>query len=279
MCIKIENDASAKPAETTKTEESPKDLMLHTILLQNNALREVPDVLGQIPSLKVIQLHGNPCAPAYENFKNFMVQNTKPSESERSEELSETKSTKIIAAKRRSFSQTEPLLYQSMRKTASKRLYFSPMFFIFFFSAENGCEVGGGVGKFFGPSLKKVRDVTLRRHNDRQRQLEQIQVDRQLQLTRDYEARANFRKTFHTRPIHARPTPLAPMGKGMKFIQYKKRQFSTIFNFIFQTAMTEFSRSGKFNLVVVRQKLQKTLWTSSRQRWIGSFIADMTLTQ
>ena len=157
-----------------------------------------------------------------------------------------------------------------------KRLIF-PQCFIFSFSVENGCDVG--VGKFFGPSLKKVRDVTLRRHNDRQRQLEQIQVDRQLQLTRDYEARANFRKTFHTRPIHARPTPLAPMGKGMKFIQSKKRQFSTIFNFIFQTAMTEFSRSGKFNLAVVRQKLQKTLWTSSRQRWIGSFIADMTLTQ
>lgn len=160
-----------------------------------------------------------------------------------------------------------------------KDCIFPPLFFIFSFSAENGCEVGGGVGKFFGPSLKKVRDVTLRRHNDRQRQLEQIQVDRQLQLTRDYEARANFRKTFHTRTIHARPTPLAPMGKGMKFIQSKKRQFSTIFNFIFQTAMTEFSRSGKFNLAVVRQKLQKTLWTSSRQRWIGSFIADMTLTQ
>ena len=82
-----------------------------------------------------------------------------------------------------------------------------------FFSLENGREEG----KFFGPSLKKVRDVTLRRQSDRQRQLEQIQVDRQLQLTRDYEARANFRRTFHSKAIHAKPTPLPPMGKGMNF--------------------------------------------------------------
>ena len=227
MCIKIENDVSPKPAETTKTEDRPKDLMLHTILLQNNALKEVPDVLGQIPSLKVIQLHGNPCAPAYENFKNFMVQNTKPPNASEHSEESETKSTKIIA-KRRSFSQTEPLQYQSMRKRVHQKAYFSAVFFIFFSSAENGCDVG--VGKFFGPSLKKVRDVTLRRHNDRQRQLEQIQVDRQLQLTRDYEARANFRKTFHTRPIHARPTPLAPMGKGKDSSNTKASLFSTLYS-------------------------------------------------
>ena len=152
MCIKIENDASAKPAETTKTEESPKDLMLHTILLQNNALREVPDVLGQIPSLKVIQLHGNPCAPAYENFKNFMVQNTKPSESERSEELSETKSTKIIAAKRRSFSQTEPLLYQSMRKTLhQKDCIFPQCFSSFPFLQKMVVKLAAALESFLGP--------------------------------------------------------------------------------------------------------------------------------
>ena len=110
MCIKIENDVSPKPAETTKTEDRPKDLMLHTILLQNNALKEVPDVLGQIPSLKVIQLHGNPCAPAYENFKNFMVQNTKPPNASEHSEEPETKSTKIIAKSHSPFFCQEKLL-------------------------------------------------------------------------------------------------------------------------------------------------------------------------
>ena len=96
----------------TKTEEpATKDLMLHTILLQNNAIRNVPDVLSQIPSLKVIQLHGNPCAPVFEDLKNSL-QNTSKS----SEPSSETKSTKIIPTRRKSLSQTEPLLYQSMRK-------------------------------------------------------------------------------------------------------------------------------------------------------------------
>ena len=43
--------------------------------------------------------------------------------------------------------------------------------------------------------------------------------------------------------------------------------------------MTDFPRSGKFNLAGERQKLQRTLWTSFRQRWIEYFIVDMTLTQ
>ena len=68
--------------EPKETKEESKDLMLHTILLQNNALREIPGVLHEIPSLKVIQLHGNPCASAYETFKNTQntVQNTKSEE-------------------------------------------------------------------------------------------------------------------------------------------------------------------------------------------------------
>ena len=37
-------------------------MMLHTILLQNNFLHEIPTILKEIPSLRVIQLDGNPCA-------------------------------------------------------------------------------------------------------------------------------------------------------------------------------------------------------------------------
>ena len=37
-------------------------MMLHTILLQNNFLHEIPTILKQIPSIRVIQLDGNPCA-------------------------------------------------------------------------------------------------------------------------------------------------------------------------------------------------------------------------
>ena len=49
-----EQEVSSRPA-------AEKRLSLHTILLQNNELREIPPVLEQIPSLRVIQLHGNPC--------------------------------------------------------------------------------------------------------------------------------------------------------------------------------------------------------------------------
>ena len=45
----------------TELEDIKKPMALHTILLQNNALHEVPSVLKRIPSLKVVQLHGNPC--------------------------------------------------------------------------------------------------------------------------------------------------------------------------------------------------------------------------
>ena len=171
LCIKIENTSKIPTIEEPKeTKEESKDLMLHTILLQNNALREIPDVLHEIPSLKVIQLHGNPCASAYETFKHSQNA-TKPEE--------------------------PPKLAINSGKTPKENERF-----------------GSGEKKFFGPSLRKVREVTERRQHDRQRQLQQIQVDRQLQLTRDYEARANFRRTFHSRPIHSKPIQIAPFGKG-----------------------------------------------------------------
>ena len=58
---KIESSKNNKNAEDT--EDDSKDIMvLHTILLQNNFLHEFPSVLKEIPSIRVIQLHGNPCA-------------------------------------------------------------------------------------------------------------------------------------------------------------------------------------------------------------------------
>lgn len=66
--IKIESaEGREVPVSSNKMEGEedvarPKEMVLHTILLQNNALHEIPSVLKQIPSLRVIQLHGNPCA-------------------------------------------------------------------------------------------------------------------------------------------------------------------------------------------------------------------------
>ena len=48
--------------EDYNSDEKPPQMKLHTILLQNNSLHEIPPVLKDIPSLRVIQLHGNPCA-------------------------------------------------------------------------------------------------------------------------------------------------------------------------------------------------------------------------
>ena len=42
--------------------------------------------------------------------------------------------------------------------------------------------------------LKKVREVTLQRERDRQRQLQQIHVDRQVQNSKDLEAMEKFRQ-------------------------------------------------------------------------------------
>ena len=61
---KIESSKNNKNAEDTEPTEDDNDetMVLHTILLQNNFLHEFPSVLKEIPSIRVIQLHGNPCA-------------------------------------------------------------------------------------------------------------------------------------------------------------------------------------------------------------------------
>jgi len=57
------------------------NLAVHTMLLQNNLLNDVPEVLHLMPSLRVVQMHGNPC------FKSLAVErfieslNHKPKES------------------------------------------------------------------------------------------------------------------------------------------------------------------------------------------------------
>jgi len=57
------------------------NLAVHTMLLQNNLLNDVPEVLHLMPSLRVVQMHGNPC------FKSLAVErfieslNPKPKES------------------------------------------------------------------------------------------------------------------------------------------------------------------------------------------------------
>ena len=66
---KIESSKNNKNAEDT--EDDSKDIMvLHTILLQNNFLHEFPSVLKEIPSIRVIQLHGNPCAVSNHTANN-----------------------------------------------------------------------------------------------------------------------------------------------------------------------------------------------------------------
>ena len=46
---------------TLSSNRSGGKMKLHTILLQNNTLHEIPAVLKDMPSLRVTQLHGNPC--------------------------------------------------------------------------------------------------------------------------------------------------------------------------------------------------------------------------
>jgi hypothetical protein len=61
VLIKIDSvDLVEDEEERTKIVE--QELELHTILLQNNNFRQIPSVLRQIRSLKVIQLYGNPCS-------------------------------------------------------------------------------------------------------------------------------------------------------------------------------------------------------------------------
>ena len=54
---------SSKNNNDDDEDDDLETMVLHTILLQNNFLHEFPSVLKEIPSIRVIQLHGNPCAP------------------------------------------------------------------------------------------------------------------------------------------------------------------------------------------------------------------------
>merc|ERR1712227_721220 len=62
------------------------------------------------------------------------------------------------------------------------------------------------------PSFEKVREVTLQREQDRQRQLQQIQVDRQIQNSKDLEAMEKFRRTFFAKGTSIHPEKPPPMG-------------------------------------------------------------------
>ena len=83
---------------------------------------------------------------------------------------------------------------------------------------------------FYGPSLEKVRELTMKRNLDRQRQLEQIQVDRQLQNLKDLRARERFRNRFHKKnfPINFEAPPIG-IGKICKC--YVISKVSIIFSF------------------------------------------------
>ena len=67
---KTEELKQSNKTEEIITSKDNKPLVLHTLLLQNNLLDEIPEALHQIPSLRVVQMHGNPCfkTPAVERF-------------------------------------------------------------------------------------------------------------------------------------------------------------------------------------------------------------------
>ena len=70
-----------------------------------------------------------------------------------------------------------------------------------------------------GPTVEKVREVTLRRQKDRQRQLEQIRLDRELQSIKDLKAMENFRLKMvsHYNVNDKRPATIkqpSPHGTG-----------------------------------------------------------------
>ena len=64
------------------------------------------------------------------------------------------------------------------------------------------------------PTVEKVREVTLQRERDRQRQLQQIHVDRQIQNSKDLEAMEKFRRTFYAKGTSIHPENPPPMGVG-----------------------------------------------------------------
>ena len=74
---KTENDKNKATAMSNRPHSA---VPVHTLLLQNNLLNDIPEVLHLMPSLRVVQMHGNPC------FKNIAVErfieslNPKPKE-------------------------------------------------------------------------------------------------------------------------------------------------------------------------------------------------------
>ena len=69
------------------------------------------------------------------------------------------------------------------------------------------------------PTVEKVREVTLQRERDRQRQLQQIQVDRQIQNSKDLEAMENFRRTFYAKGRTIHPEKPPPLGIGITLMR------------------------------------------------------------
>ena len=75
---------------------------------------------------------------------------------------------------------------------------------------------------YYGPSLEKVRDVTMKRKLDRQRQLQLIQEDRAQQKLKDVRAVQHFRKNFYSaKPIQPKDEDTQsqpPLGLGKRDI-------------------------------------------------------------
>ena len=61
-------------------------------------------------------------------------------------------------------------------------------------SLKSDVICGWSGGDDVDPTVEKVREVTLQRERDRQRQLQQIHVDRQVQNSKDLEAMEKFRQ-------------------------------------------------------------------------------------
>ena len=71
------------------------------------------------------------------------------------------------------------------------------------------------------PTVEKVREVTLQRERDRQRQLQQIHVDRQIQNSKDLEAMEKFRRTFYAKGTSIHPEITPPMGLGTYLLLFE----------------------------------------------------------
>ena len=67
---------------------------------------------------------------------------------------------------------------------------------------------------YYGPSLEKVRDVTIKRKLDRQRQLQLIQEDRAQQRLKDTRAVQRFRNNFYSAKPKSKDEESPPLGLG-----------------------------------------------------------------